>query len=72
MPITPPTLQDLARRRKRGPFPFPKFTPVTYFDPGPQDPVVGLLREINGNPFLPLTVITAENGDILEPEGQSI
>ncbi len=67
MPITPPTLQDLARRKARGPFPFPKFTPVNAFNLPIPFQEVGLLVELNGAPFLPLTVITTEDDNILDP-----
>jgi len=62
MAARPPSLQDLARRKAKGPFKFPKFLPVN----GPVEiEQFGFMVERDGSVLPGPIILSTEDGDII-------
>ena len=62
MAARPPSLQDLARRKAKGPFKFPKFLPVS----GPVEiEQFGFMVERDGSVLPGPIILSTEDGDII-------
>tara|TARA_R110002110_G_scaffold319084_4_gene531874 strand:- start:742 stop:975 length:234 start_codon:yes stop_codon:yes gene_type:complete len=61
MAARPPSLQDLARRKAKGPFKFPKFLPVS----GPVEEQFGFMAERDGIVLPGPMILSTEDGDII-------
>lgn len=62
MAAIPPSLQDLARRRAKGPFKFPKFLPV---NGSVEIEQFGFMVERDGSVLPGPIILSTENGDII-------
>jgi len=68
MATRPPSLLDLARRKAKGPFKFPKFLPVN----GAVSPEqFGFMLERDGNILPGPMILSTEDGDIIFGENLS-